>query len=203
MTEVSHYFETPAQGSDDPRLVTLKVGERQLRLRTGVGVFSRSRLDPGTAVLLEIAPPPPPEGDLLDLGSGYGPIALTIAALSPNATVWAVDVNERARELAAQNAATAGLTNVRVRPPDGIPDEVRFQAIWSNPPIRVGKEAMHALLARWFSRLAPEGEALLVVQRYLGSDSLHRWLEEEGWPTTRIGSRRGFRVLRSRARASS
>lgn len=196
---MAHYFDTP-EGADDPRWVTLQVGDRQLRLRTGVGVFSRARIDPGSAVLLDLAPPPPTEGDLLDIGCGYGPLALTMAALSPKATVWAVDINERARELAAQNAAAAGLTNVLVRAPDAVPEDVSFGAIWSNPPIRVGKEALHALLTRWLSRLAPDGEALLVVQRYLGSDSLHRWLEQQGWPTTRIGSRRGFRVLRSTAR---
>jgi 16S rRNA (guanine1207-N2)-methyltransferase len=191
-----HYFENPAEGPDDPRIVVLNVNQRDLRLRTGTGVFSRVRLDPGTSVLLDAVPPPAGEGDLLDLGCGYGPIALTMAVLSPRATVWAVDVNERARELCEQNAAAAGLGNVRVCGPEDVPAGVRFATIWSDPPIRVGKEPLHAMLQHWLGRLAGGGEAFLVVQRHLGSDSLQRWLEEQGWPTSRLGSRKGFRILR-------
>lgn len=133
---------------------------------------------------------------MLDLGCGYGPLALAMALQSPEASVWAVDVNERARELCAGNAARAGLTNVHVRAPDEVPAAIRFSAIWSNPPIRIGKAALHGLLRRWLARLEPSGEAYLVVQRHLGSDSLQRWLAEQGWPTTRVASRQSYRVLR-------
>jgi 16S rRNA (guanine1207-N2)-methyltransferase len=200
---VGHYFETPADLPPDPRTVELLVGGRRLALRTDPGVFSRARLDPGTAVLLETAPPPPPTGALLDIGCGYGPIALTMAALAPNATVWAIDVNRRARELCAANAAAERLGNVHVAAPDEVPPDIRFDAIWSNPPIRIGKDALHALLRTWLGRLAPDGEALLVVQRHLGSDSLHRWLQAEGWPTRRIASRKGFRVLQAAPRSTA
>lgn len=199
---MSHYFESPLQGRDDPRLLTLQVGSRSLELRTGVGVFSRERIDPGTTVLLQTVPPPPTEGDVLDLGCGYGPIALTMASLSPKATVWAIDVNERARELCAVNASRSGLTNVHVSGPDQVPPTIRFSAIWSNPPIRIGKAALHDLLDRWLSWLEAGADAHLVVQRHLGSDSLQRWLAEQGWPTSRVASRRGFRVLRCEARSS-
>lgn len=194
------YFETPTGLPEAPRTVELVVGGRRLALRTEAGVFSRARLDPGTAVLLDLVPPPPSGGDVLDLGSGYGPIALTMATLAPKATVWAVEVNERARELCARNAATARLANVRVAAPEEVPAEVRFAAIWSNPPIRVGKDALHDMLRTWLDRLGPDGNAFLVVQRHLGADSLHRWLEEQGWPTERVGSKKGFRVLRSSPR---
>jgi 16S rRNA (guanine1207-N2)-methyltransferase len=199
---MAHYFETPAEGQENPRTVVLNVDERELRLRTEGGVFSLVRLDPGTGVLLDVVPPPAPRGDLLDLGCGYGPIALTMAVLSPEATVWAVDVNERARELCERNAAEAGLSNVRVRHPEEVPEGVRFATIWSNPPIRVGKEPMHEILRLWLGRLAAGGQAFMVVQRHLGSDSLHRWLEKEGWPTSRLASRKGFRILRSEASSS-
>lgn len=197
-----HYFESPAGGPDDPRLLTLQVQDRSLELQTGVGVFSRERIDPGTTVLLQTVPPPSTDGAVLDLGCGYGPIALTMASQSPRAAVWAVDVNERARELCASNAARAGLTNVRVSAPDEVPPDIRFSVIWSNPPIRIGKAALHDLLHQWLSRLEPAGEAYLVVQRHLGSDSLQRWLAEQGWPTSRVASRRSFRVLRCQARNS-
>jgi 16S rRNA (guanine1207-N2)-methyltransferase len=159
-------------------------------------VFSAGRLDPGTRILLDTVPPPPPTGDLLDLGCGYGPLALVLAARSPGARVWAVDVNQRALELCARNAERSGLANVRCAAPGdpGLPGTL--DVIWSNPPLRIGKQALHELLAGWLARLAPGGSAYLVVQRHLGSDSLHRWLDGAGWPVTRIASRAGYRVLR-------
>src|SRR5262249_34971319 len=158
------------------------VAGRTLELATDAGVFSRARLDPGTAVLLEVVPPPPAAGDLLDLGCGYGPVALSMAVQAPGAVVWAVDVNERARGLCAANGRVSG--------PDDVPAGVRFARIASNPPVRVGKGALHELLGRWLGRLEAHGEAYLVVQKHLGSDSLQRWLIEQGWPTERIASRR-------------
>src|ERR1700741_4909895 len=102
-----------------------------LALATDAGVFSPGRLDPGTRLLLDAAPPPPPDGDFLDLGTGYGPLALALAKRSPGARIWAVDVNKRALELCAGNAATAGLANVSCAPADdpGLP--ASYQLIWS------------------------------------------------------------------------
>ena len=150
---------------------------------------------PGTALLLRTAPAPPPAGVALDLGCGAGAIALALARRAPAPTVWAVDVNERARALCAANAAANGLTNVVVAAPDEVPADVRFDVIWSNPPIRIGKAALHELLPTWLDRLTPTGRAVLVVQKHLGSDSLQRWLTEQGWPTTRLASAKGYRLL--------
>ena len=190
-----HYFTEDPAAAHRPGTVQVVLGDRHFECATDAGVFSASRLDPGTRVLLDTVPPPPPDGQLLDLGTGYGPIALAMAARAPGATVWAVDVNTRALELCAGNAARAGLGNVRCVTPQapGLPGE--FAAIWSNPPIRVGKEALHQMLASWLGRLAPGGQAHLVVQRNLGADSLQRWLQAQGWPATRIASRAGYRVL--------
>ena len=167
-----------------------------LALETDAGVFSAGRLDPGTRLLLDTVPDPAKAGNLLDLGCGYGPLALVQAARSPDAVVWAVDVNQRALGLCAGNAARAGLGNVRCVTPDqpGLPGELA--AIWSNPPIRIGKQALHELLTGWLGRLVPGGSAYLVVQRHLGADSLHRWLAEAGWPVSRVAARNGYRVLR-------
>ena len=140
-----------------------------LELATDAGMFSPERLDPGTRLLLDEAPAPPASGDLLDLGCGYGPIACVLAARSPGAAVWAVDVNERALELCARNAATAGLANVRCVTPEDPSVPARFAGIWSNPPIRVGKQALHELLARW--------------------------LAGQGWSVTRLAARGGYRLL--------
>jgi 16S rRNA (guanine1207-N2)-methyltransferase len=138
---------------------------------------------------------PPPEGDLLDLGCGYGPVACVLARRAPGATVWAVDVNERALGLCERNAAAAGLANVRCVTPGspGIPEQ--FAGIWSNPPVRIGKAPLHDLLRGWLARLAPGSRAALVMGRNLGADSLHAWLEEQGWPVTRLAARSGYRLL--------
>ena len=190
-----HYFARRPRAGSRPGTVDLVLPDLHLRLATGRGMFSPDRIDPGTRVLLETVPPPPPRGDLLDLGCGYGPIALTLARRSPQATVWGVDVNERALELARFNATTAGLDNVRFELEDRLDPRLRFAAIWSNPPIRIGKPALHELLRTWLSRLSPGARAHLVVHKNLGADSLQRWLAGQGFPTERIASRAGYRVL--------
>lgn len=193
-----HYF-TPTPGAPSrPATVRLDLPDASFVLATDRGVFSTGRIDPGTKVLLLAAPPPPAAGDLLDLGCGYGPIALALAHRAPGATVWAVDVNERARDLTRANAEAAGLANVRVAAPDDVPAGTRFAAIWSNPPVRIGKAALHDLLDRWLGRLAGDGYALLVVHKHLGADSLHRWLAERGRVVERRASRLGYRVLEVR-----
>ena len=194
-----HYFVTRPAAASVPRRVRLALRDVQADLATDTGVFSPTQVDTGTLVLLETAPPPPPTGHLLDLGCGYGPITVALASRAPDATVWAVDVNERARELTRTNAEAAGRTNVRVTDPDGVPGGIRFAAIWSNPPIKVGKPVLHEMLRRWLPRLAPDGVGYLVVQRHLGADSLHRWLTAEGLPTERLASRRGYRILAVRS----
>ena len=182
-------------------MVDLVLPDLHLRLETDSGVFSPERIDPGTRVLLETVPPPPQQGDLLDLGCGYGPIALTMARACPAGDRVGGRRQPPGVELCARNAQTAGLDKVRSVHVDEVPPELRFAAIWSNPPIRIGKPALHEMLPAWLDRLAPGGEAYLVVQKHLGSDSLQRWLDEQGWPTTRVTSRSAYRVLRVAARS--
>lgn len=195
----AHYFDAKPAVASQEALVVLSLPDGTIELRTDRGVFSHGRIDPGTKLLLLRAPPPPPTGHLLDLGCGAGPIALVLARRSPGATVWAVDVNERARDLCARNAARNALANVVVAAPQEVPAGLRFASIWSNPPIRIGKPALHALLGEWLARLDDDASALLVVQRHLGADSLQRWLGEHGYPTERLSSARGYRVLQARA----
>ena len=190
-----HYFSAQPRAPHRPGLVRVILPDVYLELATDAGVFSPGRLDPGTRLLLEESPAPPVSGDLLDLGCGYGPIACVLAARSPGATVWAVDVNERALELCAANARAAGLENVRCVTPGDASLPARYAAIWSNPPVRVGKDALRALLSEWLGRLGPAARAYLVVGRNLGADSLHRWLAGQGWPVTRLAARSGYRLL--------
>ena len=191
----SHYFDEEPTTDSSPRVVQLLLPDLQLALTTDRGVFGYDRIDAGTKLLLLRAPAPAPTGNLLDIGSGTGAIALTMARRCPAATVWAVDVNERARDLCRSNAERNGLTNVNVCSPDDVPADVTFDTIWSNPAIRIGKPALHAMLLRWLSSLSPAGEVVLVVHTHLGSDSLQAWLSGQGYPTTRLASSSGYRIL--------
>jgi 16S rRNA (guanine1207-N2)-methyltransferase len=194
-----HYFSASPDAPSRPRTVTLTLPDLMFSLDTDAGVFAAEGVDSGTKyLLLENGQPPAGATDILDLGCGYGPIALTLASRAPEATIWAIDINERARELTRRNAAQLGLDNVRVSAPDEVPDDISFNAIYSNPPIRIGKAALHELLQRWLKRLDQAGLAVLVVNKNLGSDSLQRWLESGGRPTTRLSSRSGYRLLEVR-----
>lgn len=196
MTE--HYFTADPGASGEPRAVRFRMDARTFELVSDRQVFSAQRLDPGTAVLLRESPPPSGER-LLDLGCGYGPIACVLATRVPRAQVWAVDVNQRALALTRANAAALGVADrVHVCTPEQVPGELTFDEIWSNPPIRIGKVALHALLLHWLPRLAPGGTAWLVVAKNLGSDSLQRWLVEQGFDAVRATSSRGYRVLQVR-----
>ena len=192
---MSHYFLTP----DDPeqrRQIEADIWGRHFTFTTANGVFSGSRLDPGTAVLLRSVDAPTTASRLLDLGCGFGPIAVALAAACPASQVTAIDVNDRALALTRDNAARAGVA-VDVRLPQDVAEDARFDEIWSNPPIRIGKAALHELLTTWLARLAPGGRAYLVVGRNLGADSLQAWLDANGWPTRRLASAKGYRVLRA------
>ena len=210
----SQYFSRVPEVSSKRRQVELSLPDCDLRLATDSGVFSADQVDAGTRLLLQEAPwPTSAMRHLGDIGCGYGPIAVTLARRAPEAEIWAVDVNERAVALCAENAGTTGASRVHpvVVEPDGAPvgghpddlialPEIRFDALWSNPPIRIGKPALHALLTTWLDRLNSDGRAWLVVQRHLGADSLADWLRSQGWATDRLLSRSGYRILEVRAR---
>lgn len=198
-----HYFsETP--GSDfKPKEIRVEINGLAVSVETAGGIFSPDHIDQGTAVLLEHLDKVSPGGNLLDVGCGWGPIALALASRSPHATVWAIDVNERSLELTKRNAARLGLSNVIVCRPEEVPAELEFDGIWSNPPIRVGKADLHSILQAWLPRLADGAESYLVVQKNLGADSLHRWLEAElpaGFSTIRVDTSKSFRILRVKNR---
>jgi 16S rRNA (guanine1207-N2)-methyltransferase len=199
MPRAHHYFEESPQSRSEERTIDVALPDVSFSMRTDRGVFSHGRLDTGTAILLREAPPPPAAGTLVDVGCGAGAIAITMAMRAPLATVLAVDVNARARVLCSENAARLGLTNVTVAHPDQIGGDTVVDLIWSNPPIRVGKQALHTLLETWLARLARGGSAVLVVQRHLGADSLERWIEANGYTTHRVAARAGYRVLKCQA----
>lgn len=194
-----HYFSEQPTGEFKPKKIVTAIDGQRAELITAGGTFSPDHMDTGTAILLEHAYQAPNSGNLLDLGCGWGPIALTLAKKNPEATVWAVDVNERSLELTRMNAEKLGLTNIRVAHVDDVPAELTFTGIWSNPPIRVGKEALHEILNKWLVRLDEECEAYLVVSKDLGADSLLKWMQAEfaALQSERIETAKGFRIIRS------
>jgi 16S rRNA (guanine1207-N2)-methyltransferase len=196
-----HYFSELPGSELKFRQIRVELAGQVFELTTSNGIFSPERVDSGTQVLLANTPQAPPGGHLLDLGCGWGPIALTLALQSPHATVWAVDVNSRALDLVRRNAESVGVTNINAVTPEDVPADVSFMSIRSNPPIRVGKNELHGMLGFWLPRLEPDSDAWLVVQRNLGSDSLHHWLE--GWlpadfAVSRAATNKGYRVLKVR-----
>ncbi len=198
MAQAEQYFAADPQSKDVRRKLHVTLRGNEADVEVSNGVFSGSRLDLGTSVLLRQAPEPPEEGSFLDLGCGWGPIALTLGFESPKAEIWALDVNERALELTRRNAEINGVGNVRTVLADDIPSDKTFDLIWSNPPIRVGKDVLHELLMTWLPRLNNGGAAYLVVQKNLGSDSLIPWLAShlgDGYEVGKYASSKGFRVI--------
>ncbi|MCO5294142.1 MAG: methyltransferase [Homoserinimonas sp.] len=196
-----HYFSSRPTSELQLRPLSAPLLGRSYQLVTASGVFSPDRIDTGTSVLLANVPPAPPGGNLLDLGCGWGPIAVSMALESPRATVWAIDVNERALDLVRRNAVSLGLQNITACTPDEVPKDIEFMTIRSNPPIRVGKNELHQLLLQWLPRLSEGSDAWLVVQRNLGSDSLQRWLEgslPNDFSISRAATNKGYRVLKVR-----
>lgn len=191
-----HYFTAAPASPDQRRRIAVTLAGRDLSLEVARGIFSPDHVDLGTQVLLRTVSAP--RGHVLDLGCGWGPIALTAALTSQDVRVTAVDVNERALDLTRRNAAAAGVGDrVSVSLPNAVPADATFDTIWSNPPIRIGKAALHELLGEWLPRLAQGGQAWLVVQKNLGADSLAAWLGQQGWGSVeRVASAKGFRVLR-------
>ncbi len=203
-----HYFTADPASDDELRLRHVTLAGREVRVVTAGGIFSPDGIDMGTALLLKHLPLPPVSGTFLDLGCGWGPLALTMALQAPAAQIYAVDVNRRALDLIRRNASAlgcsgvgrsgAGLSGIQVAEPDDVPGEAAFDLIWSNPAIRIGKPALHEMLLRWLPRLAPGGLAYLVVSKNLGADSLQTWLsgQDPHWQVERFASDKGFRILR-------
>ncbi|EIK82598.1 methyltransferase [Gardnerella sp. KA00603] len=198
------YFSAEPSSIDERRTLHVTLRNNDVTVQVSNGVFSTSRLDLGTSVLLKHAPKLPELGKFLDIGCGWGPISIALGLESPNAEIFAVDVNERALKLTELNAKNVGLKHIHTSLVDDALKENNtlefnnFDIIWSNPPIRVGKEILHNILLTWIPRLKVGGAAYLVVQKNLGSDSLITWLAEnlgESYSVEKYASSKGYRVI--------
>jgi 16S rRNA (guanine1207-N2)-methyltransferase len=192
-----HYFSNEPAGELKPKQISVNLAGREVSVLTAGSMFSPDHIDTGTKVLLENLELAPDDGNILDIGCGWGPIALALAIGRPEATIWAIDVNERALELTRRNAERLGLTNVKTSLPENVPGDISFNGIWSNPPIRVGKEVLHGIMRSWLPRMVVGGDAYLVVQKNLGSDSFLKWLQDdfENFESVRLETAKSFRVL--------
>jgi 16S rRNA G1207 methylase RsmC len=194
-----HYFSAEPAGKFKPKTIRVNLMGKDYQLQTAGGVFSPDHLDTGTAMLLNQINEAPSSGNLLDIGCGWGPIAIALAIQAPDAIIWAIDVNQRSLDLTALNAKSLGITNIKTCLPDQVPVDLEFSGIWSNPPIRVGKEELHNILQTWLPRLKAECESYLVVAKDLGADSLLKWLQSEllaEFDAQRIETAKGFRIIR-------
>ena len=199
-SDPQHYFSEDPQAPSRRKEFAVAGTDSELTLSTDAGVFSQHGLDKGTSVFLEVmakhdCAPIEPGSFLCDIGCGSGAIALTLAVRYPACTIYAVDTNQRARDICRENATCNGIGNIVVLSPEEVDPAIRFASLWSNPPIRIGKSALHELLELWLSRLDTGGTAYLVVNKNLGADSLSQWMTRLSYPTTRLASRNGFRVL--------
>lgn len=198
---LDHYFSQEPASKFEPKQIEIELAGQTLTVNTASGTFSPGRLDTGTEILISHIDLAPKDGAILDLGCGWGPITLALAMNSPKASIYGVDINPRSLALTKLNSESLNLTNVQTMTPDQIPDSLEFPGIWSNPPIRIGKKELHNLLLKWLPRLSIGGEAYLVVQKNLGSDSLQRWLADalpSNFEVSRFTSERTYRIIKVR-----
>lgn len=198
------YFASNPRVAAKPRELEIELSGMLFRVHTAAGVFSGEGLDKGTAVLLRKVPPLPENGVFVDVGCGWGPLTLVMARLRPEAQVIGVDVNSRALEFTSRNAQDNHLDNVTVLSESAALADIApasVDVIWSNPPIRIGKTALHEMWEQWRQKLRPGGVAYVVMGKNLGADTFTIWAQDHGWKAEKIASSKGFRLLELKPQA--
>lgn len=194
-----HYYSRQPEVASSPIYWTTKLRNFQFKFKTDQGVFSKKEVDFGSRFLIETFEPPTVEGALLDVGCGYGPIGLVLAKLLNERLVHMVDVNERAIELAKENAKANEVTNVKIYESDRFDsvNESTFAAIVTNPPIRAGKKIVHDIFEGSYRALVPGGELWVVIQKKQGAPSAKVKLEELFGKVEVSAKRKGYYILRA------
>lgn len=195
-----HYYSKNPQSKKTPVELTCELKGNEFHLLASAGVFSKSNIDFGTRTLIDAFKMPDTSGDVLDLGCGYGAIGLAVAKAHPDRFVMMADVNERAVELAKENAARNNVVNVDVYESDGfkqVPSE-KFAAILTNPPIRAGKQVIY----KWFEEsahyLAKDGELWIVVQKKQGAPSMKTFLSGVFREVVTVTHEKGYHIFRAK-----
>lgn len=192
------YFEKRPESAHRPAEIRVAIRGHRFAFRTDAGVFSRGKLDRGTELLLEALVIGPGER-ILDLGCGYGAIGIVAARLSPTSAVVLTDVNERAVALARTNLAANGIGNAEVRlgPLYEPIEDMTFDHIVSNPPIRAGRGIIDRIIAEALTHLLPGGKLWLVVRTRQGADALRSRMAQAFGSAEIMKRGSGFKVLRS------
>jgi 16S rRNA (guanine1207-N2)-methyltransferase len=181
MTLTEHYYSQKPDVVSNPQFWDFTLKGRTFRFKSDNGVFSKKEVDFGSRLLVEsFNLDEAVEGDILDVGCGYGPIGISIAAAYPDRTIEMIDINSRAVELSKENAASNAIANVKIYESDRF-DKVasnQFAAILTNPPIRAGKSVVHEILEESYRSLVAGGELWVVIQKKQGAPSAMDKMEQ-------------------------
>ena len=195
----NHYYTNQPNSQSKERTFKYILKGIPFQFVSDNGVFSKHTIDFGSRLLIESYEVPTEfqNGKLLDVGCGYGPMGLAFAKVFPNMTVEMVDVNERAIELAKKNAKENQISNVMIHE-SNIYESVSsndYAVILSNPPIRAGKEVVHAILEGAFYRLITDGQLVIVIQKKQGAPSAQKKMQEVFGNVERIALDKGYWIL--------
>ena len=191
-----HYYPPNPQSKHKPAQVAFDYRGTRLCYATDSGVFSRLELDRGTEVLLS-ALPEELSGDVLDMGCGYGALGVSVAAVCPRCRLTMADVNERAVELAAENAKANGVSAETLQS-DGYAALTgrSFDCILQNPPIRAGKQVIYQMFADGARALRPDSALYLVIRKQQGAPSAIRYLQTLFGRVDEIEKKSGYWIIR-------
>lgn len=203
---MDHYYSAKPTSESNRETWNTKINGKDFTYTTDAGVFSKNAIDQGSEVLMVTgAEQTYPEGNILDLGCGYGPVGVYLGQAFPDRTIEMVDINERALELSKVNTEQNGVKNVEIYQ-SNIYENVenkRFAAILSNPPIRAGKKVVHEILEKAYDHLVEGGQLLIVIQKKQGAPSAKKKMEDVFGNVERINLDKGYWILASTKQFSS
>lgn len=195
-----HYYSRTQNVGSDPKYWNFTLKSHAFRFKTDNGVFSKNEIDYGSRLLIDTFVPTDPDGAILDVGCGYGPIGLAVAKSYPNAKIHMVDINERAMALAVENARLNNVNNVQVYQSDRLSSvtERHFSDILTNPPIRAGKNIVHDIFEQSYQHIVPGGSIWVVIQKKQGAPSAIEKLEQLFSEVEVVEKKKGYFILKAK-----